>query len=309
MVDPHMMRPAKLAALFALCGVATAFGQPAPESVYAPPALPREDEGVNLGGVHFDFSVSYFTDYVYRGVEVFERPGLESTGSEDQLNLQFDTKVSFDLGKLPHPFFGLFVNVGEDDPVSDFQEVRPIVGFDWTIKPLVFTVGHISYLYPDRDAYETSEIFAKIELDDSILIRGATLPSPYVLAAYDYDLYTGIYVEAGIKYRIPFDDLGFQLTAIGSIAYVDGYNATVDNDGVELPGFFTSEQTADDDVHGFQHYQIGLIGEYSLNRLFNTSNRFGSWSLQGYLFYTEDLDDEVGATEQLWGGAGITFRY
>ncbi|GIW75539.1 MAG: hypothetical protein KatS3mg104_0602 [Phycisphaerae bacterium] len=56
-------------------------------------------------------------------MELFEAPG-----SEDQLNLQFDGKISFDLGKLPHPFVQVFVNVAENDPVSNFQEIRPTVG-------------------------------------------------------------------------------------------------------------------------------------------------------------------------------------
>src|SRR5690348_5463427 len=39
------------------------------ESVYAPPAPPREEEGVNEGAVHFDLLIGYFTDYVFRGIE------------------------------------------------------------------------------------------------------------------------------------------------------------------------------------------------------------------------------------------------
>ncbi|HEY0008794.1 MAG TPA: hypothetical protein VGB55_08735 [Tepidisphaeraceae bacterium] len=299
-----MMRTVPTAALVAFCS-ARLFAQGAPESVYAPPELPRQGEGTNLGGVHFDVSLSYFTDYVYRGVEVFEAPG-----AEDQLNLQLDTKVSFDLGKLPHPFVSVFVNVGENDPISDFQEIRPILGFDWTLKPFVFSAGHISYIYPDRDAYETSEVFVKIALDDAVLFRGATVPAPYALAAYDYDLYDGLYLEAGIKYRVPFDDLGIQFTAIGNVAYVNGFNTRIEDAGGGLiPGFFTNQLTTGDSVSGFQHWQVGLIGEYSLNQLFDASSRYGVWSIRGYVFYTEGIDDDIRAENQLWGGAGITFQY
>src|SRR5436853_372462 len=35
------------------------------ESIYLPPGPPREEEGVNAGGVNFNFRVSYLTDYVY----------------------------------------------------------------------------------------------------------------------------------------------------------------------------------------------------------------------------------------------------
>src|SRR3954449_8190795 len=91
-----------------------------PDSVYAPPSPPREEEGFNQGGVHLDLTVNYLTDYVYRGIERLEVPG-----HEDKPNLQFDGKMSFDLGKLPHPFVGTFVNVADSDPVSRFQEIRP----------------------------------------------------------------------------------------------------------------------------------------------------------------------------------------
>lgn len=283
-----------------------AFAQQSPPSVYAPPEIPTEESGTNLGAVHFDLSVSYATDYVYRGVEVFEVPS-----SEDTLNLQLATKLQFDLGKLPHPYVEVFVNVAENDPVSDFQVIRPTVGFDWRIKPIVISAGHTSYIYLDRDDYDTSEAFLKIGLDENVLFGGKPLPAPYVLAAYDYDLYDGVYLEAGVKYRVPFDDWGLSLTFHGDVGFVNGYNSTVPGPGgTTLPGFFSNQFTpTDESITGLQHWQVGVIGEYSLNKLFNVSNRYGEWSLTGYLFYTDTLDDEIAAENQVWGGAGIQFRY
>ena len=40
-----------------------------PPSVYASPAPPREDEGVNAGGAHFDLDVAYMSAYIYRGLD------------------------------------------------------------------------------------------------------------------------------------------------------------------------------------------------------------------------------------------------
>src|SRR4051812_38445320 len=79
---------------------------PEPESVYAPPAPARPEEGINEGGPHLDLRVNYMTDYVFRGIEILEPPG-----AEDRPNLQFDGTLSFDLGRAPHPFVGAFVNV------------------------------------------------------------------------------------------------------------------------------------------------------------------------------------------------------
>ena len=128
--------------------------QQRPESIYAPPAPPREDEGINEGAVHLDLTVRYMTDYIFRGVD-----RSEVGGREDAPNLQFDGKLDFDLGKFPHPFIALFVNVYDSDPISNFQEVRPVIGFDWPIKPLTISGGNTTYLFPDRDEINTNEVF------------------------------------------------------------------------------------------------------------------------------------------------------
>jgi hypothetical protein len=282
----------------------TVSAQPAPPSVYAPPELPTEAEGTNQGAVGLDFSVSYFTDYIHRGVELFEAPG-----SEDQLNLQFDGKISFDLGKLPHPFVQVFVNVAENDPVSNFQEIRPTVGFDWMIKPLVISAGYTTYLYPDRDDFETSEVFLRLGLDQNITVGGQYIPTPYVMGAYDFDLYDGVYLEAGLEYVLRFEDIGLALNFVGNVAYVSNWDAyPVGNNG-PFAGIFTTPQTTEPTLSGLQHWQVGVIGEYSLNNLLNISPRYGEWLLRGYLFYTSDFDADINATDQIWGGAGITFRY
>lgn len=267
--------------------------QPAqPESIYAPPSPTRESPQVNEGAVHFDLAVSYLTDYVYRGIEIFEPPG-----AEDQANIQIDSKLSFDLGKLPHPFIQVFVNVAESDPISTFQEIRPIVGFDWFLRPLIFSAGHTTYFYPDRDDFQTNEIWGRIEIDDSYFLNSSEpLLSPYILAAYDYDLYNGWYFEAGVSHDWEFEDFGLVITAQAHAAYIHGMQ------------LFTTPTGGGED-NGFQHYQVGLIGTYSLNKLFNFSTRFGTWSLQGFIYYTDGIDEDLAASDQVWGGTGILFQY
>src|ERR1051326_6523861 len=107
--------------------------QEEPESVYAPPQPAREDQGVNEGGVNVNLSAMFMTDYVYRGID---RSG--SGGAEDAPNLSIDSRLAWDLGRRPHPFVGVFVNVYDSDPASRFQEVRPYFGFDWNMRPLLF---------------------------------------------------------------------------------------------------------------------------------------------------------------------------
>src|SRR5450432_2584123 len=160
--------------------------QPAePESVYAPPVPPRDDEGINQGAVHFDLSVGYASDYVFRGIEIFNPPV-----PQNRANLQIDSRLSFDLGKLPHPFIDVFVNYSDSDPVQAFEEIRPSFGAEWTIRPLILSAGHNSYLYQDRDKLQTSEVWGKFQLDDSYFLHtDKPLLSPYFYSAYDYDLY------------------------------------------------------------------------------------------------------------------------
>jgi hypothetical protein len=89
---------------------------------------------------------------------------------------------------------------------------------------------------------------------------------------------------------------GLTLTAEAHVAYIRGFE------------FFATEPNQAD-VDGFQHYQLGLIATYSLNKFFNFPTRYGEWNLQGFLYYTDAIEDDLLADTQLWGGAGVLFRY
>lgn len=269
-----------------------------PPSVYALPAPGAAQEPTNAGGVNINMNVRYMTDYVYRGIDIPELIGdITATGSDSQASFQFDGRISFDLGKLPHPFIGIFTNVLDNDPVTNFEEIRPIVGFEWTLRPLTIEAGNILYSYPDRNELNTSEVYGRITLDDTFLFRSRE-PwfTPYILAAYDYDNANGWYFEAGVSHRFVVEDTGLSITALANIGYV------MNQDYFRGPG-------PDGDDTGFQHYEVGMIASYSLNTLLNISQRHGQWSLNGYLFYTDGIDDDVRASTRLYGGAGIDFRY
>jgi hypothetical protein len=264
---------------------------PDDRSVYAPPAPPRDDEGVNAGGVHIDLNVRYVTDNVFRGVD-----RSEVGGPEDAPNLQFDGRLSFDLGKLPHPFVGAFVNVYDSDPVSRFQEVRPYFGFQWNLRPFLVEAGNVTYIFPERDDLNTAEVYGRVTFDDSWLFRtDRPILSPYVYVAYDYDKYDGWYVEAGLKHEMVIEGTGLTLTGVANIAYVLDH------------GFFALTPNGKDT--GLQHYQVGLIASYSLNHLFQLSPRYGTFTLEGYVFYDDRTSTDLRADIQIWGGMGIGFKY
>src|SRR4051812_36071368 len=262
---------------------------PDEQSVYAPPPPPREDEGLNQGGVNFNLEFRYMTDNVYRGVS-------RSTENPHTPNLQFDGSVDFNLGKFPHPFVGAFINIHSSDPVSRFQEIRPYFGVNWNLRPFIVEGGNITYIFPERDELNTGEVYAKVTFDDSWLFRtDKPILSPYVMGAYDYDKYNGYYIEAGVKHDFVFENTGFTLTTLARIAYI-----------INQPFFST---TVDGKDTGLQHYELGLVGTYSLNHFFHFSPRYGTFTLNGYLFYDDRTSSDLKADIQIWGGGGIGFRY
>lgn len=272
--------------------------QPAPltdESVYALPVPATEDQGINQGGVNLHMTITYLTDHLYRGIDQSEalNPGTD-VGTENAANFQFHGTMAFDLGQMPHPFIGIFANVLESDPVSNFQEVRPFLGAEWSIRPFVFAIGNNQYTYPDRGDLDTAEAWGRITLDDAAVFRlDDPILSPYVYAAYDYDRYNGWYVEAGVKHDFILEDTGITLTALASVAWIYKHQL-----------FETPEENS-----GFQHYEFGLIGRYSLNLLLNIPQRYGQWSLNGYIFYADGINNDLRADTELWGGAGVEFTY
>lgn len=264
---------------------------PDDDSVYAPRALPSPQSGRNDGGVNFGLDIWYVSDYVYRGVD-----RSEVGGHEDSPNTQYDARVDFNLDKYPHPFIGVFVNVYNSDPVSRFQEVRPYFGIDWFIRPLRIELGHQTYLYPERDEDNSAEVYGKLTIDDSGL-WGTENPvfGPYLLAAYDYDRNQGWYFEFGIRHEFNFEDYGLIVAPTARASYVVNHQ------------FFATEVDGRDT--GFQHYEVGFTFRYSLTKLLDVSPRYGDWSLNGVIFYTDGLQDDLNADHQVWGGMGIGFRY
>jgi hypothetical protein len=241
--------------------------------------------------------VNYLSDYLYRGVDRTHFIDSNTVGpfANERANFQFDGKLFWNLGKLPHPFIGIFANVLDQDPISTFQEVRPTFGFEWRIRPLIFSAGHNTYIFPDRSILNTGEGWVKLALDDSVLLRSdEPFLTPYIYAAYDYDLYNGWYFQAGVSHDFAIEGTGITFTAEAAVGGVLGQQAFAGPTGKDT---------------GFQHYEFGLTGRYNLNQVLNIPARFGQWSLNGYLYYADGLNNHLRADTQLWGGAGIQFSY
>ena len=259
-----------------------------PESVYGEPRVQTPGSGFNEGAVHLGISVRYATDYVFRGLEI-----VEPQTSEDATNVGVDATLNFDLGRLPDPYVRLITNSAEGDDFSNFQVIRPIVGLAFENEAFDLKLAHQSFTYPDRTGLDTSEIFGEVHFNDAILggERGRVF-GPYLFAAYDYDTFEGTYVEGGLRRSERVGDSALTLGYEAHVAYVDGLGDLFGGDG-----------------SGFQHWQVGVLASYDLNDLLNISRRFGRFSVEGQLYYTDGIEDDLAAETQLWGGGGIAFRY
>jgi hypothetical protein len=262
------------------------------DSVYATPPPPRGDEGINNGAVHFDLDFTWVNRYLYRGVD---HDSVATHGNS--LNLLFAGRVTFDLGKYPHPFVGLFTNIYDADPVSRFQEIRPYAGLSWDLRPFLLEAGDIEYIYPQREQFNVPEVYLKIGLDDSMIFRTEEpILSPYVMAAYDYYRNEGWYVEGGIKHDFTFEDYGLTLTPQASVGWISGLEQQF---VIVNPGQTT----------GWQHLEVGMTITYSLNTLLNVSSRYGEFDIKGFVYYDEKLSANITANDVAWGGVGIAFKY
>src|SRR5207237_10571444 len=127
------------------------------------------------GCVNIDMRVHYLSDYLYRGVDRTHFIDSNTVGpfANERANFQFDGKLYWNLGKLPHPFIGIFANVLDQDPISTFQEVRPVFCAGWRIRPMILAAGANTYIFPDRSELNTSEGWGKIALDDAALLRSS----------------------------------------------------------------------------------------------------------------------------------------
>lgn len=258
------------------------------------PSSPPEwgDQHLNNGGTHFSLDFAYANKYVYRGLD----HDIVATHG-NSLNLLIDGRLEFDFGKYPHPFVELFTNIYDADPISRFQEIRPIVGADWNLRPFDLELENIDYIYPDREAFNVPEIDTKITLDDSLLFH-TTKPifSPYILGAYVYQKNQGWYLEFGLKHDFAFQDLGLVITPEVNVGWISGLN---------------QQFVIVNPVHntGWQHFEFGVTISYSLNVLLNVSKRFGEFDVKGYGFYDDRLSTYITASNAVWGGIGLGFKY
>jgi hypothetical protein len=177
-----------------------------------------------------------------------------------------------------------------------------------TARPIIFAAGHTNYIFPDRDDFNTAELWARVELDDSYFFRtDDPIFSPYVFGAYDYDTNHGTYLEFGIRHDFQIEDTNLTLTPRAAVAFVDNHRAFRTQGAPPNDPSFAPGTTGKDS--GFQHYEFGVEATYQLNHLLNIPSRYGQIDFKGYLFYTDGIDNELRGDTEIWGGVGVGFSY
>jgi hypothetical protein len=250
------------------------------------------DQRENNGDAHFMLDFAYANKYVYRGVD---HDAVATHGNS--LNLLFDGKLEFDFGKYPHPFVEFFTNIYDADPLSRFQEIRPILGVDWDVKPFDLQLSHINYIYPERETFNYPEIDFKVTLDDYLLLHTEKpILSPYILGAFQYQKNEGWYVEFGFKHDFEFEDLGLTITPELNVGWISGLRQQF--------VFINNLRNT-----GWQHLEVGVNVSYSLNFLLNVSKRYGEFDVKGFGFYDDRLNSRITASNDFWGGIGLGFKY
>lgn len=274
--------------------LASVLGDEADPFASKPPAIPTEwgNQNFNNGNAHFSLDFAYANRYIYRGVD---HDAVATHGNS--LNLLFDGKLEFDFGKYPHPFVELFTNVYDADPLSRFQEIRPIVGADWDVKPFDLQLSYIEYIYPERETFNYPEIDFKVTLDDYLLLNAdKPILSPYILGAFEYQKNQGWYVEFGFKHDFAFEDIGLTITPELNAAWISGLRQQF--------VFINNLRNT-----GWQHLELGVNCSYSLNSLLSVSKRYGEFDVEGYGFYDDRLNSRITASNAFWGGLGLGFKY
>jgi hypothetical protein len=261
------------------------------ETIYGEPEPQTNEPRSNNGATHLQLDFQYNNHYLYRGVD-----HSLVAGRGDSANLESQGTVSFDIGPLT-PFVGVFSNVFDSDPLSRFQEIRPYFGGSLNLRPLTISAGDNAYLYPERRAFDTSEVWTKFQLDDGYVF-GLDKPilNPSFYGAYDYDKNKGWYFEVAVQHDFAIEQTGLTLSPFADVGYIYNYQ--------EQFVFIN-----DKDDTGFQHYDIGLIATYSLNAWMNIPQRYGEFDLTGRFVDTSRIRKVLDADNVVWGGVGVEFRY
>jgi hypothetical protein len=225
--------------------------------------------------VSFDFSVTYNTKYVWRGINVVDGSVLQPSATVSYRDLSLNVWGNRDL-------------TGKNGQRGDFTEYDVTLDYSlWSWRNLWLNVGTIYYKFPHSDAPSTNELYASVGMD--------TILSPSLTVYQDVDEADGTYASFSVGHEIA-DAVSFSETAGLDIALTAslGYGSSNYNDfyysGVDSSGFT--------DVMMGISFPIRITENFVLTPAVNYSELLDS-----------DIRDSMSDDSNVWGGLTASYSF
>jgi len=270
-------------------------------------ATAEEDQWEKTFPATFSIDYTLVSDYIWRGINLSEYDGERG----QRLNHQLGVGVSHDAGDLGEFSGSIWLEWFEGqqamDPASGgkLQEVDYTLSWGYDLSklnkkiPLNVEVGLIGYHFPQAagGGQFTWEYYVGVEVDDSKLFgTDAAVLTPTVTYYQDCNDFPGSWLEFGISHE-------FALAACGMADFPVLKNITVTPSftlGADLGYMSDSSRVA--------HVQYGLDVTYDLSRGLKIPEQYGSFSINGFVNFSDAVWDE-GIDDEFWGGVTLGWEW
>jgi uncharacterized protein (TIGR02001 family) len=183
-----------------------------------------------LGGLTVSGSLTLATDYLFRGVSQTQ------TGPAIQGTIDIEHSSGLYIG-------GFASNVDFAAPADANIELDGLIGFRFRLADIKFDIGAIYYAYPGASDQPYTLNYLEFALKAAYEIGPATLLGGiYVSPDFQLESGLGIYSEAGIDLKLPFE-----FTLSGRL----GYQSIDDNTRFGLPDYWNWSLAVSRDLLGF----------------------------------------------------------
>lgn len=262
-------------------------------------------QGTSGKSIPLTFSIDYtlVSDYVWRGQNLSDYSGEGG----DRPNHQTTVGISYDAGNWGEfsgsVWFEWFPGQRAMDPDSNghLQEVDYTLSWSYNVEPLatIVELGWIGYQFPQAsdDGRFTHEWYVSLAFDDSKLF-GTKEPilNPYVAYYRDMDDLHGGWLEFGISHDFVLANYNCSRTPIlKDITVTPSFVMGVDQGQVS-----SSTRMA--------NLQYGLDVAYDLSAALGMDEKYGSFTLTGFLRFSDAVYNEA-LDDQFWGGVSIGYQW
>lgn len=232
-------------------------------------SIAQAEDSASETGFALDTEVSVFTDYMWRGFNLYDDMSLQPSVTASYVTENMGT---FSLNGWMH------VSMDQDEEQNEFTEYDLTPGYEISFDKLTLGAGFIFYFYEDEDKEtlpETSEVYATVSYD--------TILSPTFSFYHDYDEFNYEYYELGFSHTFDGADTGMG----------DGFNITP---SIAI-GFGDSAEDVYADDSGIVQITYGISMDAPL----------GDMTVTPGIYYTQAEDDAL--EDEWWGGFTLAYSF